>query len=43
MNEVYIRQAIKTRSKRKEVFKAFLKSGKNVNKTQNNLYPLVLA
>ncbi|KAL1796092.1 hypothetical protein ACET3X_006316 [Alternaria dauci] len=41
MNEMYIRQAIETRSK--EVFEAFVESGWDVNETWDNLHPPVLA
>lgn len=41
MNEMYIRQAIETRSK--EVFEAFIESGWDVNETWDNLHPPVLA
>lgn len=41
MNEMYIRQAIETRSK--EVFQAFLDSGWDVNTLWDNFYPPVLA
>lgn len=41
MNEMYIRQAIETRSK--EVFQAFIESGWDVNMIWDNLHPPVLA
>jgi hypothetical protein len=41
MNEMYINQAIKTRSK--EVFQAFFDCGWDVNTTWNNFRPPVLA
>ena len=41
MNEMYIRQAIETRSK--DVFQAFFDSGWDVNTIWDNLHPPVLA